>query len=171
MVAASGADRFSVHARKAWLEGLSPKQNRNVPPLRYDDVYRLKRERSALPIEINGGIETLADVAEHLRHVDAVMIGRAAARNPYLFAAVDREVFGEDGPAPTRHQVVEGMLPYVERMVAAGVPARRILGHMQPLFAGLPGARRWRRELSLGTRGRGGGADVLRQALAACPAP
>jgi tRNA-dihydrouridine synthase A len=171
VVAGAGADRFSVHARKAWLQGLSPKQNRTVPPLRYDDVYRLKRERPELQIEINGGIETLAQVGEHLRRVDAVMIGRAAARNPYLFASVDRELFGEQTPAVTRHQVAEAMLPYVERMVGRGVPARWILGHMQPLFAGIPGARRWRQRLASGTNRSAGGAEVLREALAAMPRP
>lgn len=167
-VAAAGCDRFSVHARKAWLHGLSPKENRTVPPLRYDDVWRLKRERPELVIEINGGILDLDQAAAHLDHVDAVMIGRAAYDDPYLFADADRRI-GHDpaSVAPSRQQVAEAMLPYLEQHVAAGGHPRHVLRHLAGLFAGQRGARAWRRALGEGASRAGAGADVLRDALAA----
>ena len=148
VVASAGADRFSVHARKAWLSGLSPKENRTVPPLRYEDVYRLKRERPDLVIEINGGIIDVDAALDHLQHVDAVMIGRAAYDAPARFATVDHRVFGvSDARARTPRQAAEGMLPYIERHLAAGGKLHHITRHMLTLFAGVPGARRWRRTL------------------------
>lgn len=156
VVRRAGPARFTVHARIAWLEGLSPKENRNIPPLRYDDVYRLKREFPQLDIEINGHIESLADVDEHLRTVDAVMIGRAAYDTPWIFSAADR-FLDERGIAGSstipaacscRAEVVERMIPYVERWYRSGMPGRRIVRHMLGLFAGMPGARHWRRGLS-----------------------
>ena len=117
IVSQANCDRFSVHARKAWLQGLSPKQNRNVPPLRYEDVYRLKRELPELEIEINGGIKQLEDFERHLEQVDAVMIGRAAYDNPTLFATVDKRFFGvqenHSAIVNTRRELVEAMFPYV----------------------------------------------------------
>ncbi|MEZ6187644.1 MAG: tRNA dihydrouridine(20/20a) synthase DusA [Planctomycetota bacterium] len=148
VVRASGADRFSVHARKAWLSGLSPKQNRNVPPLRYDDVYRLKREFPELEVEINGGITSLDQAAEHLEHVDGVMIGRAAYREPYLFAEADRRFFADETPPHTREAIVEVMQDYLARWTAQGTRPQHVVRHLLTLFAGQPGARRWKRFLS-----------------------
>jgi tRNA-dihydrouridine synthase A len=166
VVAQAGCDRFSVHARKAWLKGLSPKQNREVPPLRYADVYRLKQERPDSIIEINGGITTLAQAREHLDHVDAVMIGRAAYDNPYIFAAADREVFGVEGQPPTRAEVVEQMIDYAGAWVAQGGRLGHIGRHMLMLYAHQPGAGLWRRHLSEHMHREGAGAEVLREALA-----
>ena len=169
-VAAAGCDRFSVHARKAWLSGLSPKENREIPPLRYEDVYRLKRELPHLAIEINGGITTLDQADEHIRHVDGVMIGRAAYDRPYLFAEADRRFFGDDAKPPSRRQVVEAVLPYLERRHRQGVPVSRVTRHMLQLFAGQPGARAWRRHLSENAPRRGSGPEVVLEALARVPA-
>jgi len=173
-VAAAGCDRFTVHARKAWLRGLNPKQNRNVPPLRYDEVYRLKEERPGLEIEINGGIRTLAAVREHLdRGVDGVMVGRAAYDDPYFLAGADREVFAATGetaaPAPTRRELVEAMVPYAERMVAGGDALHHLARHMLGLFAGRPGARAWRRHLTEAARGPDAAPAVLLEAAARVP--
>lgn len=165
IVAQAGADRFSVHARKAWLQGLSPKENRNVPPLRYDEVYRLKQERPELVIEINGGVTTAEAIAAHLEHVDAVMIGRAAYDNPYLFATVDRDHFGDDHPIATRRQVAEAMVPYVDTWTARGLKPARIVRHMFHLFAGLPGTRAWKRHLTEQGCQLGRGGDVILEAL------
>ncbi len=145
----SGSDRFSVHARKAWLKGLSPKENRTVPPLRYDDVYRLKQAFPELRIELNGGVLTLDAAQEHLRRVDGVMIGRAAYDNPYLLAAADRRLFGDEATPPTRHEVVKQMMPYLETFLATGYKGHHVTRHLLGLFTGLPGARAYRRELSV----------------------
>ena len=163
-VAAAGCDRFTVHARKAWLDGLSPRQNRTVPPLRYDDVYRLKRELPHLPIELNGGVERLDEARAHLARVDAVMIGRLAYRDPFALAAVDRDLFGDDAPPASREEVARDLIGYVERMQARGVKPQRVLRHALTLFLGLPGAGRWRRALSEGMTAADGAA-VLRNAL------
>jgi tRNA-dihydrouridine synthase A len=149
VVSQAHSDRFTVHARKAWLKGLSPKENRNVPPLRYEEVYRLKRELPELIIEINGGVLTLAQTLEHLQHVDAVMIGRAAYDNPWMFSRADAEVFGQaDTPAPSRRQVIEVMAGYLEGHLASGGRAPHVLRHMLNLFAGQPGTRAWKRHLT-----------------------
>ncbi|WP_106393592.1 tRNA dihydrouridine(20/20a) synthase DusA [Enhygromyxa salina] len=156
LVAAAGCDRFTVHARKAWLQGLSPKQNRNVPPLRYADVHRLARELPDLAIEINGGIRSVAEIREQLVHVDAVMIGRAAWDDPWMFATVDRAVFGSTAPAPTRVAVVHAYLESIGPWLAARAEPRRFRGPsptvllrpLMNLFAGWPGARRWKRALN-----------------------
>ena len=170
-VAAAGCDRFSVHARVAWLQGLSPKENRTVPPLRYDDVYRLKRERPALVIEINGGITTLDQAAEHLRHVDAVMIGRAAWDDPWLFAEADSRFFDPLAPHPTRRQVAEAFLEYLEERLAAGDPLHHIAKPLFNLFTGRPGARAFRRHLSENLHREGAGPETVRHALAHVPDP
>ena len=158
IVAESGCDRFSVHARKAWLKGLSPKANRNIPPIRYDDVYRLKADFPHLPVEINGHIQTLDETVAHLTRVDAVMIGRAAWDNPYLFAEADRRIFGSTAPVPTRHQVARAMIAPIEAARAAGIPPRWYLTPMLNLFSGIPGTRRWKRTLV--ERGSEGGAAI-----------
>ncbi len=168
-VARAGCWRFSVHARKAWLQGLSPKENRSVPPLRYDDVYRLKRDRPQLDIEINGGIKTLAEAQEHLQHVDAVMIGRAAYDDPYLFADADALVFGDASTALDRQQVGAQMLDYVQAQICEGQRLHSITRHMMGLFTGVPGARAYRRHLSTHAVKPRADAAVLAQALALVP--
>jgi tRNA-dihydrouridine synthase A len=165
VVSAAGADRFSVHARKAWLQGLSPKQNRNVPPLRYADVHRLKADFPHVRVEINGGIKTLAEVEEHLLGLDGVMIGRAAADDPMLFASIDRDVYGDDREPPTSEEVALACIEDVDRLAAAGDKPYRVLRHMPNLFKSVRGARRWRRYLAeQGTRAGADGA-VIREAL------
>lgn len=168
-VAEARPARFTVHARKAWLTGLDPKANRTVPPLRYDDVYRLKADRPDLEVEINGGITTLAEARAHLARVDAVMVGRAAFDDPYLLAAADRELFGELGPGPSRREVALSMAAYADRRVAAGGGLPAVTRPLLGLFAGCPGARAWRRELTLGACRPGATGDVVRRALDALP--
>lgn len=170
-VAAAGAQRFTVHARKAWLQGLSPKENRSIPPLRYADVRRLKLERPHLAIELNGGVMSLEAVREHLGVVDAVMIGRAAYDDPLIFDCADAEVFGASArPARSREDVVGEMIPYLERVEAEGVRPHAVLRHMMGLFSGRRGGRAWRRVLSReGPRAHRGG-PVLRHALEAMAA-
>lgn len=147
-VAAAGCEHFMVHARKAWLEGLSPRENREVPPLHYDLVYRLKAERPDLHVTINGGIESLAETAEHLAHVDGVMLGRAAYQNPYVLAEVDSRFFDPEAAVRSRHDVIDAFAGYVEREFAEGTPLIAMTRHILGLFNGLPGARAWRRYLS-----------------------
>ncbi len=166
-VAAAGCQRFTVHARKAWLKGLSPKENRDVPPLRYADVYRLKQDFPDLPIEINGGILTLESTLEHLQQVDAVMIGRAAYDHPYLFAEADRLIFGEDTLPRSRHAVVEAMYPYIEDWTGRGWRLHGLVRPMLQLFAGQPGSRTWKRILTENASRPGAGVDVVKMALAA----
>lgn len=144
-VAAAGCERFIVHARTAWLQGLSPKQNREIPPLRYDDVYRLKQDFPTLEIEINGGVTAIEDIEQHLAYVDGVMIGRAFYHNPYLLAEANRLW---DAPAPTRAQVLEALYPYLEQQVAKGEALPTMTRHYLGLFQGLTGARKWRQALS-----------------------
>jgi tRNA-dihydrouridine synthase A len=154
-----------VHARKAWLSGLSPKQNREVPPLRPDRVYRLKDAFPDLEIVLNGGIESLEAAADHLNRVDGVMLGRAAYRNPYVLAEVDRRFFGDLHPVPSREDVVRALLPYVDAQTAAGVPLKNIARHILGLFNGLPGARAWRRHLSEAAYKPEAGGAVVEEAL------
>ncbi len=168
-VAPAGADRFSVHARKAWLSGLSPKENRTIPPLRYDDVYRLKRERPECEIEINGGVVTLDAVTDHLRRVDAVMIGRAAYDDPFLFSAVDLRFYGEPTTARSRHDVVRALAPYAARWVEGGGRLHAVTRHVLGVFNGRPGARAFRRHLSEQGPRPDAGAEVLVEALARVP--
>ena len=169
VVAEAGADRFSVHARKAWLSGLSPKENRTVPPLRYPDVYRLKVERPDLEIEINGGIVSLDAVETHLQSVDAVMIGRAAYDDPYLFADVDRRFYGTKTAPPSRHDIVRALVPYAAAWIAEGGRLHSITRHVLGLFTGQPGARAYRRHLSENAPRPGATAQVLLDALARMP--
>lgn len=146
-VAATGCTHFIVHARIAILQGLSPKENREVPPLRYEDVYRLKQERPQLTIEINGGIKTFEETQQHLQHVDGVMIGREAYHNPYLLAEMGQLWNLE---APNRFDIIQQMLPYIHQRVAEGAPLSIITRHILGLFQNLPGARKWRQALSGG---------------------
>lgn len=168
-LAGAGCRTFIVHARKAWLQGLSPKENREVPPLRYERVYRLKEDFPHLEFVINGGILTLHQAEQQLQRVDGVMIGRAAYHEPWLLAEADRRIFGTMGHPGSRHQVVERLLPLVESECARGVPLKRITRHILGLFHGQPGARKWRRHLSEHAHLPGAGPEVLRQALALVP--
>ncbi|MGK7890243.1 MAG: tRNA dihydrouridine(20/20a) synthase DusA [Leptolyngbyaceae cyanobacterium] len=165
-VAAAGCQRFSVHARKAWLQGLSPKDNRTIPPLRYADVHRLKQEFPHLWIEINGGFTNLEQVRPQLQAVDAVMIGRAVYDDPYLFAPVDQEFFGAKNlTVQTRHRVVEQMLPYIEYWTQRGLKLHKITRHMLQLFHHQPGSRAWKRHLTENSCKAGAGIEVVREAL------
>lgn len=157
---------FIVHARKAWLKGLSPKENRNIPPLRYGEVHRLKAEFPHLKIEINGGIKTLDQVESHLAHVDGVMLGRVLHENPYLLAHADRRIFGdENAEIPTMFEVAERFMPYVEEQLAAGHPLLRVIRHAINLFHGVTGARQWRRYLSENAYKKDAGVEVVQAAL------
>jgi tRNA-dihydrouridine synthase A len=147
-VAEAGCRVFIVHARKAWLQGLSPKQNREVPPLQYAAVHALKRDFPTLRFVINGGFRTLAQASAELAHVDGVMIGREAYQNPWMLAEADRQIFRANPAPSTRREVVERMMPFIEQVHAAGVPVHRVTRHMLGLFQGQPGARAWRRHLS-----------------------
>ncbi|NNE42546.1 MAG: tRNA dihydrouridine(20/20a) synthase DusA [Marinicaulis sp.] len=151
-VTAAGCDIFIVHARKAWLDGLSPKENRTLPPLDYDLVARLKRERPGLSIILNGGIETVRDAQIHLGEFDGVMLGRAAYGQPYILNAVDRDLFEDDTPARTREQVVEAMSEYLKQQFERGVRPHSIIRHMIGLYHGERGARGWRRYLTENAR-------------------
>ena len=164
-VAAGGCTVFIVHARKAWLSGLSPKENREIPPLRYEVVHQLKRDFPELTIVLNGGLTTLEQVTEQLRQVDGVMIGRAAYENPYLLAEVDRRFFGSSAPPPNRHQVVRALLPYLEDRLRAGTPLQCMTRPILGLFQGIPGARAWRRVLSERAWRHGAGVEVVEAAL------
>lgn len=164
-VSDAGVTTFIVHARKAWLDGLSPKQNREVPPLDYARVYRLKAARPDLTIVINGGIETLEACAEHLRHVDGVMMGRAAYQTPYLLADVDRVLFGDDGDALGRGEVLERLVPHVRQHLDAGGRLNNVTRHILGLYHGQPRARLFRRHLSEHGVGDGAGLDVLIEAM------
>ncbi len=162
----AGCRHFIVHARIAILEGLSPKENRTVPPLNYERVYALKRKWPEHRIEINGGFTTVDTAAEALEHVDGVMIGRQAYHDPWFLSSLEERFLG--GPTKRdRKDVVEAMLPYVERQIAAGERLNRITRHMLGLFAGQPGARAWRRHLSENAHRPGVGPDLLLEALGA----
>ena len=165
-VAAAGCESFIVHARKAWLDGLSPKQNRDVPPLNYGLVYDLKRRRPDLDVSINGGIGDLDAAAAHLAHCDGVMLGRAAYQSPYILAEVDRRFFGGQDPVPSRAEIVMELMPYVERRLAQGVRLNQITRHILGLYQQVPGARLWRRHLSENAHKPGAGANVINDALA-----
>ncbi len=167
---AAGCNTFIVHARIAILQGLSPRDNRSVPPLDYDRVYELKREFPDLTIILNGGISSTVQVLSHLEHVDGVMIGRQAYHEPYFLTELETALFGQkDWQPPSRHEVIELMIPYIERQMSAGTELKNITRHLLGLFAGQPGARAWRRHLSEHARLPGAGIEVLQQALARLP--
>ena len=169
IVSEAGCDRFSVHARKAWLSGLSPRENRTVPPLRYSEVHRLKSEFPHLVIEINGGITDMDSAEEHLAHVDAVMIGRAAYDDPWAFHVVDSRFFGSDWAPANRHAVVESLFPYVDEILTAGERLHVLGRHLHHLFAGCPGSRAWKRHLSEAGMAPGAGLETLKAGLALVP--
>lgn len=166
VVAGAGCRQFIVHARKAWLSGLSPKENREVPPLDYARVYRLKQARPELTIVLNGGIETLGDAIAHLAHVDGVMLGRAAYQTPYLLADVDRTVFGDEREPVRRAEALEAIIEYAQAHVARGGRLNNITRHVLGLYHGEPRARAFRRHLSEYAVRDGAGIEVLLEAIA-----
>jgi len=170
-VAEAGCTQFVVHARKAWLQGLSPKENRDIPPLDYDRVYRLKAAHPELTIIINGGIGSLDEAASHLERVDGVMLGRAAYHTPYLLAGIDQRFFGSGDPPVTRGEVIERLIPYIERHLAAGGRLHAVTRHVLGLFHGEPGARIFRRHLSGTSLRDSAGLEPLQRALAAVARP
>ncbi len=165
-VVAAGCDELTVHARKAWLKGLSPKENRDIPPLDYPRVYRLKQARPDLPIAINGGIKTMAEVHEHLKHVDGVMLGRVAYHEPEILLSVDPELYGEAAPVADGFEAVEAYEPYVAEHLAKGERLHNITRHMLGLFTGRPGARAYRRHLATEAVKPGADLQTLRDAVA-----
>ena len=165
-VVAAGADALIVHARKAWLNGLSPKENRDIPPLDYDRVYRLKAAMPDVPIVINGGIASIAEAKRHLAHVDGVMLGRAAYREPWRLLAVDPELFGEAAPHADMKSAFDAMMPYIDAELARGTRLHAITRHFVGAFHAVPGARAFRRHLAEQGVKRDAGTAVLRDALA-----
>ena len=161
----AGADALIVHARKAWLNGLSPKENRDIPPLDYDRVYRLKAALPRVPVIINGGIGSLAEARQHLAHVDGVMLGRAAYQEPWRLLAVDPELFGEPAAHRGMKEVFEALMPYIESQLAQGMRLHSITRHFVGAFHGVRGARAFRRHLSIHAVRPGAGVEVLRAAI------
>ncbi|MEZ8020792.1 tRNA dihydrouridine(20/20a) synthase DusA [Vibrio splendidus] len=164
-----GCEQFTIHARKAWLSGLSPKENREIPPLDYDRAYQIKKDFSDLVIAVNGGVTTLEQTKGHLQHLDGVMIGREAYHSPFILAEVDQQIFGLDTPIKKRSQVVEEMYPYIERELSNGASLGHISRHMLGLFQSMPGARQWRRYISENAHKKGAGIEVMQTALAKIP--
>lgn len=165
-LADAGCRTFIVHARKAWLSGLSPKENRDIPPLDYPMVYRLKKDHPELNIVINGGIKTVAETQRHLRHVDGVMIGREAYESPYILTELDAAIFGGDGDLPDRMEIIERYIPFMEAELRSGTPLVRIARHILGLYRSQPGGRGFRRVLSEKAHRPGVGLELLRAALA-----
>ena len=165
----AGCETFIVHARKAWLSGLSPKENREIPPLDYPRVYQVKQDYPELTIALNGGVNSLEQTLEHLQQVDGVMMGREAYQNPYILAEVDSRVFGLGGEVPSRHEVVRMMLPYMEQELAKGNYLSHMTRHMLGLFQNMQGARAWRRHLSENACKPGAGIQVVLDAMAKVP--
>ena len=165
-VIAAGSDALIVHARKAWLNGLSPKENRDIPPLCYDRVYRLKAELPDVPVIINGGIRSIAEARRHLDHVDGAMLGRTAYQEPWRLLSVDPELFGEAAPYATMKDVFTAMLPYIEEQLAQGVRLHSMTRHFVGAFHGVPGARAFRRHLAENGVRPGAGVNVLVDAMA-----
>ena len=166
IVAESGVDTFIVHARNAILEGLSPKENREIPPLKYDYVYRLKQEFPELEILINGGIKTHDECAEHLKHVDGVMLGREAYHNPWVLSEVDSRYYGESDRYSSRRDIIDAILPYVEQQVASGERLFHITRHMMGLFTGVRGTKPWKRYLADHARKPEANAQTLADSIA-----
>ena len=168
-VSAARCNTFIIHARKAWLSGLSPKENREIPPLHYERVQQIKHEFPALNIVINGGLTTLPQCLEQLQYVDGVMVGREAYHNPYLLAQVDKALYAEETIPPSRHEVVRLMLPYIEEQLSRGSRLNHISRHILGIFNGLGGARAFRRHISEHAHKARAGVDVIEQALALVP--
>jgi tRNA-dihydrouridine synthase A len=165
-VIAAGSDALIVHARKAWLNGLSPKENRDIPPLDYDRVYRLKAALPRVPVIINGGIASLEEASAHLAHVDGVMLGRAAYQDPWRLLSVDPEIFGEAAPHASIREAFEAMMPYIERELARGTRLHAITRHFVGAYHAVPGARAFRRHLAEHGVRPGAGLIILREAIA-----
>jgi tRNA-dihydrouridine synthase A len=165
-VVAAGCDELTVHARKAWLQGLSPKENRDIPPLDYPRVYRLKQARPNLPVAINGGIRSMEEAHEHLRHVDGVMLGRVAYHEPEVLLSVDWELYGEEPPVADAFEAIQAYEPYVAARLAEGMRLHSMTRHMLGLFTGRPGARAYRRHLATEATKPGAGLQTLRDAVA-----
>jgi len=168
-VSDAGCDIFILHARKAWLQGLSPKENRDVPPLDYSRVYQIKKDFPKLHIDINGGIQTLEQAQDHLNYVDGVMMGRAIYHNPYLLAEADQLLFDDQHAILSRHDIIRSMLPYIEQRMSEGRPVKSITRHLLGLFQGQKGAKAWRRYLSEHAHLKGAGLEVIEHALALVP--
>jgi tRNA-dihydrouridine synthase A len=164
-IAATGCDVFIIHARKAWLNGLSPKQNREIPPLKYEVVRDIKKDFPQLTIVVNGGIGDLSQVEEHLQHVDGAMIGREAYTNPYFLAEIEKKIFSTDADIVTRHEVIAKLIPYLENQLSKKVKLSSMTRHILGLFQGEPGAKLWRRHLSENAYKNGVGIDVVETAL------
>jgi tRNA-dihydrouridine synthase A len=162
----AGVDALIVHARKAWLSGLSPRENREVPPLDYALVYRLKLRHPRLPIVLNGGIGSVEAARGHLAHLDGAMMGRAAYREPWRLLAVDPLLFGESAPSPSPRAAALALMPYIERALASGLRLHAITRHLHGLFQGVPGARAYRRHLATQAVKPGAGPEVLAEAVA-----
>lgn len=160
----AGCDTFIIHARKAWLQGLSPKENRDVPPLNYDLVYEMKKKFPQLNIIINGGIHNLDEAKNHLQIVDGVMIGRAAYHNPYMLAEADNVLYGDEKNIPSRHQILSEFLPYIDAQINEGIKLTQISRHILGLFQGLPGARLFRRHISENANKPGADSQVIKDA-------
>ena len=165
-VAEAGCEVFLVHARKAWLKGLSPKQNREIPELNYDRVYQLKKDFPDLEIIINGGVTTLEQSTEHLKHLDGVMVGREAYTNPYLLASVDQIIYGSESPIKSREKIAEEFLKYVDNELSKGTKLNAMTRHILGLFHGMPGARQFRRHISENAHKPSATIEVLKNALA-----
>ncbi len=165
-VAAAGCSVFIVHARKAWLQGLSPKENREIPPLNYEWVYQLKQDYPQLTIVINGGIRTMAECLHHLEYVDGVMIGREAYQNPWMLAEVDPVLFGINSTADNRDAVIETLLPYIRAQIMGGARLNHITRHILGLYQGVAGARKFRRHISENAYKKEAGIEVLEEAYA-----
>ena len=165
-VAVAGCSVFIVHARKAWLQGLSPKENREIPPLNYPWVYQLKKDFPHLTIVVNGGIQTIEECHDHLEHVDGVMLGREAYQNPWMLAQVDEALFGMDSPLKSRDDVIAELLPFAEQHLAQGGQLNHITRHILGLYQGIPGARKFRRHLSENAYKKEAGIRILAEAYA-----
>ena len=165
-VAAAGCSVFIVHARKAWLQGLSPKENREIPPLNYPWVYQLKKDFPHLTIVVNGGIQTIEECQTHLDHVDGVMLGREAYQNPWMLAQVDEALFGMDSPLKSRDDVIAELMPFAEQHLAQGGQLNHITRHILGLYQGIPGARKFRRHLCENAYKKEAGIRILAEAYA-----
>ncbi|MDR0219513.1 MAG: tRNA dihydrouridine(20/20a) synthase DusA [Enterobacteriaceae bacterium] len=161
----SACDNFVIHARKAWLSGLSPKENREIPPLDYPRVYQLKKDFPQLTLSINGGIKSLEEAKHHLQHVDGVMIGREAYQNPSMLAHVDRELFNQTAPVMNTVEAIKALYPYIEQELSTGTYLGHITRHILGIFQGIPGARQWRRHLSENAHKAGSDVTVVEKAL------
>ena len=165
-IASTGCSTFIVHARKAILKGLSPKENRDIPPLKYDVAYQLKNDFPSLEIIVNGGIKTITESLDHINHLDGVMVGREAYQNPWILSDVDEKLYGEPANTLTRHDVLELMLPYIEEELSKGNYLGHITRHILGLFHSMPGGKRYRRHLSENAHKKGAGIDIVKDACA-----